>query len=161
MVKHQYKLTFDLKINPESFITVADKLEISLPCINCQRDHRTIIFEDINKTGICTPREKCSGFKGSLIKREIIKESDGIKTNYLIEFDYQPFIDLKYKRESNFNFGWARVYFSIKCHKCQKENSISTQENLVRPLNVQCQCGNIIFRDEKKPFQYECVEITI
>ena len=160
MGKFQYKLTCDFKMNPESFIKVADKLEISLPCVNCQRDHRTIIFENINKKGICTPRNKCDGFPGELIEREIIKELDSVKIHYLIKFEYHPFIDLKYNVESSFKFGWARVYFTIKCAQCQKENTISTQENVGRPWDVKCECGSIIYQDHKSPFKYEAIEIS-
>lgn len=160
MAKYQYKLVCNLKIIPKNFITVADKLEISLPCIHCQRTHRTIIFEGVNKKGICTPSEKCTGFPGSLLNREIIKQSDGIKINFLIEFDYQPFVDLKYKVESKFENNWARVYFSISCPECQKEKTISTQENLARPFNQKCECGNILFREAESPFEYILIEIN-
>ena len=158
MGKFQYKLSCDIKINPESFIKVADELEISLPCVNCQRNHRTIIFENINQKGICTPRNKCEGFPGKLINRELLKESDRVKINYLIEFEYHQFTDLKYKVESSFKFGWARVCFTIKCLQCQKENTMSTQENLTRPWDVKCECGNTIFKEYKTPFKYEVIE---
>lgn len=160
MVKFQYKLSCYLKINPADFIKVFDELELSLPCVNCQRDHRTIIFENVNKKGVCTPRKKCEGFPGKLISKQIITKSDGVKINYLIVFDYQKFIDLKYRIESNFNFGWARVYFSVKCCQCKKENTISTQENLGRPLDVKCECGAILFKDHETPFKYEAIEMS-
>ncbi|TXN37189.1 hypothetical protein FVB32_02570 [Flagellimonas hymeniacidonis] len=158
MSKSQYTLSCYFKLNPESFVKVSDQLEISLPCINCQRDHRTIIFENINEKGICTPRKKCEGFPGKLVSREIIKEADGVKVNYLIEFDYHKFTDLKYNAESNFKFGWARVYFTIKCSECQKEKTISTQENVGRPWDEKCECGNIIFQDYETPFKYQATE---
>ncbi len=160
MAKYLYKLTCDLNINPKNFISVGDELQISLPCINCQRDNRTIIFENVNKNGICTPRKKCSGFPGHITSREVINEKDRIKINYLIEFDYLPFFDLKYKVESKIKFDWARVYFSIRCTQCQKEQNISTQENISRPWIVKCECGNILFKDEKSPFKYEANEIN-
>jgi len=160
MAKYQYKLTCNLKINPDTFLAVADNLEISLPCINCQRNHRTIIFESINNNGVCTPRAKCNGFLGNLISIEILKEKDKIKINYLIEFDYQPFFDLKYKVESDFKFGWARIYFFVKCSQCQTEKKIYTQENISRPRIEKCECGNILFKDEKSPFKYKATEIN-
>lgn len=160
MERFQYKLSCDFKLNPESFIKVADDLEISLPCVNCQRYYRTIIFENINSKGICTPSNKCEGFLGKLVDRELIKKSDGVEINYLIEFDYQQFTDLKYKVESNLKFSWARVYFTIKCTQCQKENKISTQENVGRPRDEKCECGNIIFKDHEMPFKYEIIELN-
>lgn len=157
--KFQYKLSCNFKIDSDNFIEVSDELEISLPCINCQRAYRTIIFEKINEKGICTPRNKCEGFSGEIINREIIKESDSVKINCLIEFDYQQFIDLKYKTESNFEFGWARVYFTVKCFQCQKETIVSTQENVVRPWDVKCKCGSSVFKDYESPFKYEVIEL--
>ena len=157
MGKFQYKLSCEFKLNPESFLNLSDQLEISLPCINCQRDYRTIIFENINENGICTPREKCVGFPGKLTNKKVIKEVNKVKINYLIDFDYHQFIDLKYNIESNFKFGWARVCFNIKCLECQKENTISTQENLERPLDKKCECGNILYKDYETPFKYQLI----
>ena len=158
MSKLQYKLTCNFQLDPNTFVQVADELEISLPCINCQRDRRTIIFEDLDVPGICTPRKKCNGFPGKLSKREVTKTSNGVHVNYLIDFDYTPFIDRKYNMKVNFEFGWARVYFTIKCAQCDRENTISSQENLVRPWHAKCDCGNIIFKDVENPFTYEVIE---
>ncbi len=62
MGKYQYKLKCEFILSPENFISLDDQLEISLPCLNCRRYNRTIIFENINEKGICTPRKKCDGF---------------------------------------------------------------------------------------------------
>jgi hypothetical protein len=158
--KVQYSLNCDLKISPNSFVRVADELEISLPCINCQRNRRTILFKGINQKGVCTPKSKCRGFPGSIVLREVIKDTNSIKINYLIEFDYHPFIDLKYNIESNFKSSWARVYFTLKCSQCLEENIVSTQQNLHRPTNKYCKCGNILFKDKKVPFKYNSIEIS-
>ncbi|SEM28737.1 hypothetical protein SAMN04487910_4631 [Aquimarina amphilecti] len=160
MGKYQYRLKCEFKVDPESFISVADELEISIPCINCQRDHRTIVFENITEKGICTPRKKCNGFPGKLTSRELIKKSDHIQVNYLIDFEYEPFIDQKYNVKSNFKFGWTRVYFTLNCSNCEKENTISTQENVGRPWDVKCDCGNVIYKDHKSPFSYKVIEVN-
>ena len=62
MGKYQYKLKCEFILSPENFISLDDQLEISLPCLNCRRYNRTIIFENINEKGICTPQKKCDGF---------------------------------------------------------------------------------------------------
>jgi hypothetical protein len=80
---------------------------------------------------------------------------------YLIDFEYEPFIDKKYNLKSSLpEFGWARVYFTLKCANCQKERTISTQENITRPWNERCGCGNIIYKEEKSPFDYEVDEFN-
>jgi hypothetical protein len=161
MGQYQYRLNCELNVNPKNFVGVRDVLEISLPCMNCQRNDRTIIFEGINTEGICTPREKCDGFPGKLTSREIIKKSDTVEVMYLIDFEYEPFIDRKYNLKSSLpEFGWARLYFTLKCANCQKEKTISTQENIGRPWNERCGCGNIIYKDEESPFDYEVNEFN-
>ena len=161
MEKYNFLLNCTLPVNPKSFIALANKLEISIPCVNCHRQRRTIIFEDINKNGICTPRKKCNGFKGKLSKREIIKKPNSIELNYTINFNYAPFLDEKYGIESNLDSKWARIYFTLKCTVCQKENTISTQENIVRPRNVKCTCGNVILKENHPPFKYSITLIDL
>lgn len=158
MGKHQYRLSCEFHVSPESFISVANKLEISIPCINCHRYDRTILFEDVHEKGICTPPNKCDGFPGKLTSREIIKKPDSIEVNYLIDFNYQPFFDQIDKEESNFKFGWARVKFTLKCQKIKK--IITTQENLRRPWSVKCICENVIYKENKSPFNYNVIEIN-
>jgi hypothetical protein len=130
--------------------------------MNCQRDDRTIIFEGTNTEGICTPREKCDGFPGKLTSLETIKKSDTVEVKYLIDFEYEPFIDKKYNLKSSLSefFGWARVCFTLKCANCQKERTIETQENLGRPWAERCDCGNIIYMEEKSPFDYTVNEFN-
>jgi hypothetical protein len=161
MSKYQYKLNCELNINPNVYIAVKKRLEIKLPCVNCKRDNRTIIFEGINEEGFCTPRNKCNGFLGKLISSEVNKEMDKVEISYLIDFEYDFFLDQKYKVMSNFNFGWARISFIIICSKCQKENTVSTQENIGRPWNNKCDCGNVIYSEKVSPFKYEANEVYI
>lgn len=160
MKKYQCKLNCRININPTFFVDVDKELEIAFPCINCHRFRRTIIFRGVNKEGICTPINKCDGFFGKLISCNIIKKLDFVEIEYLIVFFYEPFIDIKYDIESDLDFesGWARISFNIKCPKCQIEK-ISTQGNIVRPLNRKCKCGNIIYNEEKDPFNFKITEI--
>lgn len=160
MGQYQYKITCELMADPASFIDISEVLEVSLPCINCQRDRRTIIFIELNTEGICTPRHKCKGFPGKLISRKIVKEENTIKITYLIDFDYEPFKDLKDGQVSNFKYGWARVSFRLRCLKCQKVFNLSSQENIGRPWIVNCKCGNTVYWDEKSPFSYEVISAS-
>jgi len=159
MGKYHYKLTCDFKVDPKSFIHINDKLEITLPCITCHRANRTIVFETLDESGICTPREKCEGFQGELIKKDVVEQSNGIQVNFLIDFEYASFKDLKYKVESNFKHGWARVYFKLKCSNCSNNKTISTQENLGRPRSIKCNCGETVYEEHQSPFTYEAIEV--
>ena len=109
MSKYQYLLSCTINVLPENFDSISDYLEISIPCVNCEREHRTIVFKEVGAVGICTPREKCSGFPGRLTAKEIIPNSRSVVVNYLIDFIFEPFIDKKYNSEIHLlNLNWAR-----------------------------------------------------
>lgn len=55
-------------------------------------------------------------------------------------------------------FGSARVYFTVQCSKCEKERTISTQENIGGPGDAKCEWGNRIFQDYETPFKYQATE---
>jgi hypothetical protein len=157
---YQYSLTCTLNINPAHFECVADELEVSLPCINCERDHRTIIFKGIETQGICTPRNKCTGFLGQLTSREVSKNTNEVLIKYIVEFDFKPFYDKKHNIKANLpEFGWGRVHFTLKCDKCGSQNELSTQDNLGRPWQQKCACGNIVYQEKEQPFMYKIEEM--
>jgi len=54
-------LTCTLNISSTNFVEIDEKLEISIPYFRCKRNHKTITFKDINKRGICTPKNKYEG----------------------------------------------------------------------------------------------------
>lgn len=155
MSPYIYYLTCTLPIDPARFEAVSGKLEISLPCVNCKRDYRTVIFEGTGKGGICTPREKCGGFHGSLVKKQIDRLANSVEVLYTIEFDYEPFKDEQLGKETVLGkYGWARIYFSASCASCGEEGLFSTQENMVRPYVHRCSCGNTILTEEESAFRY-------
>jgi len=152
-----YQLITELKVQPENFINITNKLELSLPCYTCKRIQRTIVFKNIDEKGICTPPQKCNGFQGKIIDREIIKSFENVKVKFLINFNYEPFVDKKYNLKSDLNSKWGRISFYIRCDNCNNQKEVSTQENLVRPYMIKCDCGNTVYIEDKSPFTYEVV----
>ncbi|MFN8673068.1 MAG: hypothetical protein U0457_13440 [Candidatus Sericytochromatia bacterium] len=160
MKKYKYKLNCTFNVNPETFVELSNKLEIALPCVNCQRMIRTIVFNGTNQKGICTPKENCTGFLGELLIHEVIIHPNYIEGNYIINLDYEPFIDKKYKFISTLDTGWARVSFTLNCSRCKNNNIIITQGNLSRPFKIKCGCSNVIYQEEQEPFKYIFNEIN-
>lgn len=158
MASFQYQLNVVLPLGNSSFSKVAEQLEISLLCMNCKRNHRTVIFKGLDQDGICTPKNKCSGFYGRLKQRNIVISINQVKLYYTIELEYEPFIDQKYQTESSFEPLWARLYFYLICPTCHKERRISTQGNLGRPRRVKCTCDTIIYQEEHNPFSFKLLE---
>lgn len=155
MSTYLYYLTCILETDPARFSAVSNKLEVSLPCVNCKRDYRTIIFEGSGKDGICTPREKCSGFHGKLVEKKIDRLANSVEVLYTIAFDYEPFKDEQIGKETVLGkYGWARVSFSANCAACGEEGLFSTQENMVRPYLHKCSCGHTVLMEEESPFKY-------
>jgi hypothetical protein len=155
MTTHRYYLTCSLEMDPARFVAISNKLETSLPCVNCRRDYRTVIFEGKEKDGICTPREKCSGFHGRVVERKIDRLTHHVEILYTIEFDYEPFKDEQLGKETVLGkYGWARIYFSAICASCGEEGLFSTQENMIRPYTHKCSCGTTVMLEEESPFRY-------
>ena len=155
MEPYQYILTCELPVKPENFGGIEEKLEITIPCTNCQRGNRTIIFEAPGAEGICTPREKCDGFPGKLTYRKVIEKENSVIIRYWIDFDYAPFIDRKHGVQYELTkHGWARVHFTLTCNKCNYKKATSTQENRVRPREDKCNCMHTIYREKESPFTY-------
>lgn len=153
--RYQYVLTCELPVKPEHLGSINDKLEITIPCTNCQRGNRTIVFDAPGKKGACTPREKCDGFPGKLMYRKVVEKEKSMVIRYWIDFDYAPFIDRKHGVQFELTkYGWARVHFTLKCKKCGYIKETSTQENYVRPREIMCNCSSKIYSEVESPFTY-------
>ncbi|MCI5055730.1 MAG: hypothetical protein MRY83_06455 [Flavobacteriales bacterium] len=148
-----FQIQCRLGIKSSEIVTPSEAIEVSLPCVNCKRNRRTVIFDNSSKFGICTPRDKCPGFKGKLSSYGISREPNFAVLTYNIAFEYESFIDQKYKNESYFS-RWARVYFTLQCSKCKQKNTLSTQDNMVRPFTEKCRCGNAIYLENENPLKY-------
>lgn len=159
MSTYVYSLSCSLGADPLRFEGVSNELQVSLPCMHCKRDYRTVIFESLGQKGICTPRAKCDGFPGTLVERKMNRLLDKVEIHYEIEFTYEPFKDEQLGKEPVLGkYGWARIYFSVKCAACGEEELISTQENMVRPHTHKCACGQALFTESESPFKYSVKE---
>lgn len=151
LYKTEIKCEFQLTENV--LLKVKPYLEASFPCVNCKRAERTVVFSEIGAAGICTPRKKCSGFKGEL-KAFNVLDVDGSKVaSYDIEYEYSIFKDLKRQKEAEPGSSWARVSYTIVCPKCGEEKEGSTQTNLVRPYRRICTCGNVLYNEPEDPIE--------
>lgn len=160
MNQYQYTLICTLPLSEGRFVDISDELAITLPCINCLRDHRTVIFKGIGEKGVCTPKVKCSGFIGQILDRNVIRDFNFIKIKYTLRFDYEAFLDKKYGVKTDLHTAkWARIYFTIECMNCEELHTLSSQENLGRPWKAKCQCGKVIYEETENPFQYSFREI--
>jgi len=135
-----------LEINPE--------LEASFDCMNCRRSHRSVIFKTIGSRGICTPRKKCYGFPGILRSVSIKRDGYLYSVKYLIDFNYEQFIDLKYNTDSKLGATWARINLKLSCPKCERVTDNQTQDNLGRPRIFNCECGYLLYEEKYNPFKY-------
>lgn len=159
-----FYLSCNLNIPPKRFVRALDKLEVRLPCINCKRMNRTIIFEELGAKGICTPRKKCNGFSGYFTKMDVEENLNSVQIHFKIEFLYQNFFDSQYKSLCFLDLGgfssspnWARISFILKCENCEKELKITTQENKVRPpkfIRDECNCRALQYIENVSPFHY-------
>lgn len=155
MAKYQYTLDCYFPIAPANYLGIMSRLEMTIPCINCQRYNRTILFKGLDTPGICTPSSKCSGFPGRWTKALIKELEEAIILRYIVEFEYEPFIDLKHKKPSNLDQGhWARITLRYKCEACGKTKRYFTQDNLGRPRILTCSCGHEKCMEPENPLRY-------
>jgi hypothetical protein len=144
---------FAPRLTGGSTLTGTDRLEVSLPCCNCRRNHRTIMFCKLGEEqGICTPTEKCRGFPGSWVDFSL----DEKRLSYQIECQYTPFTDAKNGGDSTFAMPWARINFHIRCGACGFISLKSDQTNVVRPHDILCgKCSAVVIADEVDPIAIE------
>ena len=116
-------------------------VEVVFDCMNCKRCNRTVRFAGVGSRGICTPADQCDGFLGKLFSVKPFDDGERSFVIYQIQYQYYPFLDLKSGIESAFEPKWGRVSFQVTCSKCGARTFQSTQNNLVRPFAVLCQCG--------------------
>ena len=153
---HSYKtkVICNFELGENVLLEIKPYLEVSFPCSNCKRDHRTVIFRNIGSRGICTPKGKCLGFPGIMSSLSIIGGEQS-KAEFLIEYNYSSFVDAKYKRPTKLGATWARVNYAMTCPKCMEQFEGSTQTNLGRPIQKKCSCGFVLNSENDNPFKFE------
>jgi len=147
----QLEVKCRLKLQNKSTLVSQNKLEVSLPCNNCQRDHRTAIFTNTIDNGMCAPLWNCDGFDGKLIQFAILADTT---LYWQVHFNFTPFKDRKYGHNVQPTSTWARVSFKIECGGCRKISDVSTQSNFERPHESQCKyCGTRLWIEDSDPIQ--------
>ncbi len=133
-----------------SVIHYHKSVEVSFDCSNCKRTRRTVRFDNVGATGVCTPAQKCDGFPGRLVSVFPFDLDGKSFVKYQIQYNYTPFLDLKNGNESTCEPTWGRVSFDVICARCGTSTAHSTQNNLVRPHAVYCACGSHSYDDTEE-----------
>ncbi len=130
-------------------ISSFNSLEVSLPCYRCGRNNRTIGFRAINRDGICTPENKCSGFDGKILDLDLQVDS----VSFLIVMKYIDFIDGKTGLKSSFEDKWCRIGLNIMCGKCGFHSYKDAQSNIIGKLVHKCSaCSKSIFSENTESY---------
>jgi hypothetical protein len=143
---------------PGARLEAPPKLEVTLDCSNCRRTGRTVIFDGLGSRGICTPRQKCRGFDGTLRQVAVTKRQRGFLVRYEIDTSYEEFVDSKRSVSSSPGATWVRMVLRITCPHCNHTNEMTTQTNLVRPCSQLCSCGKHLVTEPDNPFTFEIGE---
>ena len=145
------KVQVELELTRGVRLDFKDKLEVSLDCSACQRRCRTVVFPSKDDAPFCTPTRH--EFAGKLLS----VQSEETGTTFEFQYEFESFVDTKYPNEQRYSGiergapTWARAWFSATCPACGKNNSGSTQSNIVRPSVERCICGKDLFKDLHPP----------
>jgi hypothetical protein len=68
-----------------------------------------------------------------------------VSIDYVIEFWFAPFEDIKRGEQAIGSRQWARITFVLNCPQCKTERFVSVQTNLIRSPREPCECGFELF----------------
>ncbi len=167
-IKVFFEVTENIEINTNDYV------EVLVDCYECKTLKRSIVigknfnaiarkffgyipkknFKDLEglisdkekEVAFCTPN--CHLFPAYLKNITLTKSNKVVELEYLIEYSYMEFFDVKYKKQSNILVSWARVGFELICPRCNTINRQSTQNNIVRPFTVTCVCGFVFYTEK-------------
>lgn len=139
-------------------VSINSLLELSLDCFICERTNRTILLNDNEEKGICTPTKHL--FPSKILSKEIINKTNFVEINFKVEYWFAPFIDKKYKRKAENILNWGRVNFNVTCPKCGEQKITSVQNNIVRPWTCFCNCGYALYFETEEYPKFEKVVLN-
>jgi|GEM_PF-1462637 len=144
------EISVSLPFTSGASVTFDDKIEVSLDCHVCRRYHRTVIFSKGESKGKCLPKKH--PFPGRITAKEVSQDKRLTTVKYRLFFDYEPFTVEKSPEtlKTSGKLTWARVSYMITCPACGEFTEGSTQNNLVRPLNYYCDCGQLLYSEVKE-----------
>jgi hypothetical protein len=114
-----------------------------------------VVFQNDGTDGRCTPTNHA--FPGYTLRKD--EFPPGTRVRYLVAYRYEPFVDAKYAgaRRPSDRPTWGRVSFALVCPACGKRGSHSVQTNTVRPREGRCECGVVLYREEREMPVLACV----
>jgi len=152
------EIVFEYNLEKGVGASFGSKLEVSLPCTHCQRNRRTVVFHQGKDPVRCCPgsaktSKKHPHYPGRIVTCESLAgPEDPFNVHFLIEYEYEPFVDAKYGKPSNPIPSWGRSSVDVMCPKCYVWTEGFTQSNLVRPRSTSCPCGQLLFTEtEERP----------
>ena len=150
-MKVQLKVNAPIRISKSvTDIVFSSKLMIDLDCSQCCRCNRSVVLDKTGYFSYCTPKNH--NFMGKIRELKSWRSSDRsiVTGEYVVEYEYESFTDKKYPdRIPSKDSTWARVKFFLRC-ECGANTKHETQNNMVRPIDIQCECGVLLARETKE-----------
>lgn len=139
-----------LPLTAGASVTFADTIELSLDCHVCRRFHRTVRLSKAESKGRCFPTKH--PFPGRVIAKEISHDKRLTTVKYRVRFESESFKDKKFPKapKPSGELSWARVSFKITCLACGERSAYETQNNLVRPIDCTCECGQLLYMEKNE-----------
>jgi phage FluMu protein Com len=130
-------------------------VEASIDCHVCGRRDRTVEFGWGNRATCRKTGHAVGGGLDSIAQSTRPVDDPGELVNptamivdYAFRWDYEPFTEESSGIPSRKRADGGRVYFTLKCPKCNTVDEFSTQQNLVRPSRIQCRhCNHLLAID--------------
>lgn len=143
------EITVRLEFTAGATVSFLDSLLVSLDCPVCCRCWRTVVFQEGEPEGICTPTGH--PFSGQMIDKVVARDGAVTSVVYRVAYRYEPFIDAKHpdQRKSDGKPTWSRVGFQVTCPRCQRVNENDIQTNIERPLTIRCDCGCVLYEERE------------
>jgi hypothetical protein len=133
-----------LEVEPSAELFFEAFVEVSLPCIDCCRDDRTVFLRRSPEPSECCPTGH--PYRGELHRIHQDRRGSIARVRYRFTFSYAPFQDEVYGFPSELALHWARVSGTVLCKRCGRRTPWSLQNNLVFPLDQVCPCGLVFAR---------------
>lgn len=150
-------------LEPGCGILFEDEVEVRLDCPVCRRTGRTIVFNAMAGTAVCTPTGH--RFPGMLEDKARSEDAGRPVVTYRLRYQTAPFYDVDEHEPSVPHPTWGRVHFLLACPKCGQRNSNSAQNNIVRPFTHACvRCRTKLWTDSEEMPRFrllnECGDVT-
>lgn len=152
MIRLEFRAKSALRFFDGVRVTYPPRLEVSLACGDCTRNHRVVTV----RVDGATCQKDAHAFDASL-DEHVVESVYGLSlATYAVSFAYAPFIDVKSNEASVRYPRWGRITFSVSCPSCRAVADYATQTNLHRPWLALCRCGQELYVESGQLPLFEC-----